>query len=70
MADQEHQKQGFPFWAGPGLGALIGAFVAFCTLLQNEPLSPWPPLQTITLGVATGVIAGVLLALREYMRHR
>ncbi|MCA9229057.1 MAG: hypothetical protein KDA57_00280 [Planctomycetales bacterium] len=60
---------GFPAWAGPGLGALLGAFIGFCTLLQNEPVSPWPPMYTIGLGVLIGTIAGGLLALRERKRR-
>jgi len=50
MSDQEPLKHGFPAWAAPFLGALVGAFLAFCTLLQNEPLSPLAPWLTITLG--------------------
>lgn len=69
MSDKKPQRAGFPAWAGPGLGALLGAFIAFCTLLQNEPLSPWPPLQTIGLGIILGAIAGGLLGLREHMRR-
>lgn len=69
MRDQKHPRAGFPAWAGPGLGALLGAFLAFCTLLQNEPMSPWSPLETIGVGTVIGVIAGGMLALREWMKH-
>jgi len=67
MTDEKRPRFGFPGWAGPGLGALLGGFIAFCTLLQNEPMSPWPPLQTVGLGVVVGLIAGGMLALRETM---
>jgi len=70
MSEPKRPRAGFPAWAGPGLGALLGAFLAFCTLLQNEPMSPWPPLATIGTGVVIGAIAGAMLALRGWMKHR
>ena len=70
MGAEKHPRVGFPAWAGPGIGLLLGAFIAFCTLLQNEPLSPWPPAETIGLGAVVGAIGGALLGLRERMRRR
>lgn len=70
MTDNKRPRAGFPGWAGPGLGALLGAFIAFCTLLQSEPMSPWPPLPTLAAGVVIGLIAGGMLALRERMKRR
>ena len=69
MSDPEPLKHEFPAWAAPFLGALVGAFLAFCTLLQNEPLSPLAPWLTITLGVLMGELAGALLGLWEHWRH-
>jgi len=69
MSDKKRPRAGFPAWTGPGLGALLGAFLAFCTLLQSEPLSPWSPLETIGIGVVIGLIAGSMLALRGWMNR-
>ncbi len=56
-------QTGFPNWAAPGIGSVLGAFFGFATLLQSEPLSSFSPPATIGVGAAIGLGAGVVLML-------
>ena len=67
--NDKSSRSGFPAWAAPGMGILVGAFVAFCTLLQRDPLSPLSPGMTIVLGAGIGAVAGVVLCLWERRRR-
>ena len=67
--NEKQSRAGFPAWAAPGMGLVVGTFLAYTTLLQNEPLSPLPPLTTLGIGAAIGCAAGGLLGLGERWRR-
>ncbi|TWU30146.1 hypothetical protein [Bythopirellula polymerisocia] len=67
--NEKQSRAGFPAWAAPGIGLVVGTFLAYTTLLQNEPLSPLPPLTTLALGAGIGCAAGGLVGLGECLRR-
>lgn len=67
--DEKPSRTGFPTWAAPGIGLLVGMFLAYATLLQTEPLSPYPPFTTLAIGAGIGCLAGLLIGLGERFRH-
>lgn len=67
--DEKPSRAGYPSWAAPGLGLLVGMFLSYATLLQTEPLSPYPPLTTLAIGGGIGCLAGLLIGLRERFRR-
>ena len=55
----EKQSRAPVFLPGPHPAwVVVGTFLAYTTLLQNEPLSPLPPLTTLGIGAAIGCAAG------------
>lgn len=62
-------RAGFPAWTAPGIGLVMGTFLAYTTLLQTVPLSPLAPLTTLGLGAGIGFVAGTLISLSERLRR-